>query len=169
MRSAIAPDPREVHGIFDAAHAPLLDVVAGLVGALGHAKTLAAILEHFGHERHGVQLAVLVEGGKNLLAAADFHQFVGEKVEALRGIALCHLRFHLFLCTPYGADFGAPKLRKRDWAVAWMAISSLAYSKLADTFTEAAPRPIEGGRAAKQPPATIASFLLRCLRGATTS
>jgi len=78
--SAIASDPRQVHRIFDAAQAPLLDVVASFVGAHEHAKTLAAILQHFGHEGHGVKLAVLVESGKNLLATSDFNQFAGNKV-----------------------------------------------------------------------------------------
>jgi hypothetical protein len=79
-----------VHRIFDAAQAPLLDVVASLVGALRHAKTLAAVLQHFGHERHRVKLAVLVESGKNLLATGDFNQFAGDEVEAIRGIPMCH-------------------------------------------------------------------------------
>jgi hypothetical protein len=58
--------------VLDAAQTPVLDVVASLVGALEHTEALAAILKHFGHERHRVKLAVLVEGGKNFVAASDF-------------------------------------------------------------------------------------------------
>jgi len=59
--------------VFDASQAPILDIVAGFIGAFKHRETLAAILEHLRYERHPIKTSVLVESGKNLFAASHLN------------------------------------------------------------------------------------------------
>jgi len=66
--------------ISDAAQTPNADGVTGLVGTFEDAKTLAAILEHLGHEGHGIEPAVMIECPKNFFAATNLNDFAGEKI-----------------------------------------------------------------------------------------
>jgi hypothetical protein len=53
-------------------HAPcptVLNRVAGFIGALVDADALSAVRKHFWHERKGLQTALIVQGGKDLLRA----------------------------------------------------------------------------------------------------
>src|SRR5579864_8554800 len=61
----------EVDGILHAPSADREHRVAGLVRALIDVKTTAAECEHLRHERHAVELAVLVESTQDFILAAN--------------------------------------------------------------------------------------------------
>ena len=58
--------------------------VTGLMSALVHTKSLPDELQHFGHEWHGVQIAVVVERGENLVHASHFDELADSQVEDLQ-------------------------------------------------------------------------------------
>lgn len=61
--SAIASQVGQVNGISHTPSASSVDGVAGLVRSLVNPKTLAAILEHLGHERKRVQSTIGIQCG----------------------------------------------------------------------------------------------------------
>src|SRR5262249_53320396 len=77
MRFAAATEPLQMHGV---AHLSTLERVCGvtrLVRPFRDPESLAAEGEHLRHERHAVELPLVVEGTEDLLPAPDFHPVPG--------------------------------------------------------------------------------------------
>lgn len=68
MRTSITSS-LEMHGIRHPAASRWKNGVAGLVGSLEYAKTLAAIRKHFRHERHPVRSAFVIQESQNFVPA----------------------------------------------------------------------------------------------------
>src|SRR6185295_5464664 len=81
MSLAAAAQTLEVHGIVHSPHRKGFNSVAGLVRRLIHAKTLAAVLEHLGHERQPVQALAVVQRLEDLLDVADLNPLPGSEVQ----------------------------------------------------------------------------------------
>jgi hypothetical protein len=73
MGFSAAPDIFQMHAIFQAAKPRVVDRVACLIGSPIDSEALPAELQHFWHEREGIELTILIQCGKDLLSAADFH------------------------------------------------------------------------------------------------
>ena len=104
VRTSVAARVK-MNGLMDAAAANRKHRIAGLVRPLVDLKTLSAEGEHFRHERHAFQLAVLVEGCEDLFPATDLNPIADTQV-AIFGI---HSR------APVAGD-----------SMAWPAVFSLA-------------------------------------------
>ena len=63
----------EVDGLIDSASSHWKHGVAGLVRSFIDLKSLAAEREHLGHERHAIELSLLVERPQNLFLASDLY------------------------------------------------------------------------------------------------
>ena len=81
VRLPVAAHPRQVHRVAHPPHAGPGHRVAQLVGHLVHGELLAAVLQHLGHERQRVELAVVVQRRQDLLLAADLDQLADAQVE----------------------------------------------------------------------------------------
>ncbi|WP_197707894.1 hypothetical protein [Nocardia seriolae] len=74
-------------------HAGAAVGIAHLVGDLVDGQLFAAELQHFGHERQIVELAVLVEGGEDLGRAADLDEIAHPQSRSRLGNGLGHAVF----------------------------------------------------------------------------
>jgi hypothetical protein len=84
--SAIAANVGEVYGVLHAAHIPRLDVVASLVRALEDAESFATVLEHLGHEGHGLQPSGGIESGEDFFLRTYFDKFSRQEIQLVVGI-----------------------------------------------------------------------------------
>jgi hypothetical protein len=78
---AVAAGALQVHGPLHAVHAGVADGVARLDGAPVDPHPPAGELQHLGHERQPLEPALLVEGGEDLLLAADLDQLADAQAE----------------------------------------------------------------------------------------
>ena len=81
MGLAVAAHALEVDGMPHPVHAGPVDGVAQLQGELPDPEPLAAELQHLGHERQVLQLAVLVQRREDLRLAPHLDQLADAQVE----------------------------------------------------------------------------------------
>ena len=81
MSLTVAAHALEMDGMLHAVHASPVDGVAQLQGELPDPELLAAELQHLGHERQVLQLAVLVQRRKDLKLAPHLDQLADAQVE----------------------------------------------------------------------------------------
>jgi hypothetical protein len=67
-----APALFQMNGMRQLSCSLIADCVAGFVSALVHFESPSAEIEHFWHEGHGFQAAVLVKGSQDLFPASHF-------------------------------------------------------------------------------------------------
>ena len=72
-----------MHGTGQAPTVQTVDRITGLVGALADLKTLPAELKHFGHERHLLQLTLLIKCAEDLLLGTNLNPLARTDVEMI--------------------------------------------------------------------------------------
>ena len=77
MRLPHAATALQVHRRLHLQSLVVIDRIACFVSPAINAESLPAGVKHRRHERQPIELPPLVEGGKDLLLAADFHPFTG--------------------------------------------------------------------------------------------
>ena len=77
MFRSVAPQIFEVHTVFQAATARLVDCVAGFMCSLRNPESLAAERQHFGHEGEITQAASLIERSLYFLKRLDLDEVAG--------------------------------------------------------------------------------------------
>jgi hypothetical protein len=75
MGLTVAPEVLEVDRVLHAVHPGPVDGVAQLGGSPVHPESPTGELEHLGHERQRLQLAIAVQRGEDLFLAAYLDEF----------------------------------------------------------------------------------------------
>jgi hypothetical protein len=82
-----------MYGVLHPAHTSPTDGVAKFVGYLANGQLLSTVLKHLWHEWQGVELAVLIQCGKNLGLASHLDKFADAKAEFTLQADFCVQRY----------------------------------------------------------------------------